>query len=264
MKYGGMTALITGASSGLGEAFARQLGALGADLVLVARSEEKLQRLAETLRATCGVHVRVVVADLGSAVAVDGLIAEVKGGGVGIDLLVNNAGIGVFEDFLDSTVESEQQQVDVNVRAVVSLTRAFVPGMVAAGRGGVITIGSTAGFQPLAGAAVYAASKAFVLLFSEALSLELDKTGVTVTAACPGPVATEFFSDKNPEQKAGEMDQAGPVVAEILRGFERGKRVVYPGKVSNWFSTLGARLMPRNVILRMAARTTKRLNQKQR
>jgi len=262
MDYRGRTALITGASSGLGEAFARQLAGHGAGLVLVARSEEKLQRLAEELRREAGVQVTVLAADLSSAEAVEGLIGAVKGVGLRVDLLVNNAGFGIFEDFLETSPDREQEQVDVNVRAVVSLTRAFAPGMVAAGRGGVINLGSTAGFQPLAGAAVYAASKAFVLLFSEALSLELEKSGVRVMAACPGPVATAFFADKNPELKEARMDQPGPVVAEILRGFERGKRVVYPGKVSNWMSTWGARLLPRTVMLRMAARTMKRLNQK--
>jgi len=262
MDYRGRTALITGASSGLGEAFARQLAGHGADLVLVARSEEKLQRLAEELRREAGVQVTVLAADLSSAEAVEGLIGAVKGVGLRVDLLVNNAGFGIFEDFLETSPDREQEQVDVNVRAVVSLTRAFAPGMVAAGWGGVINLGSTAGFQPLAGAAVYAASKAFVLLFSEALSLELEKSGVRVMAACPGPVATAFFADKNPELKEARMDQPGPVVAEILRGFERGKRVVYPGKVSNWMSTWGARLLPRTVMLRMAARTMKRLNQK--
>jgi short-subunit dehydrogenase len=262
MNYRGRTALITGASSGLGEAFARQLAGRGADLVVVARSEEKLQRLAEELRREAGVQVTVMVADLSSAEAVERLIGAVKGAGLRVDLLVNNAGLGTFEDFLETSPERELEQVDVNVRAVVSLTRAFAPGMVAAGRGGVINLGSTAGFQPLAGAAVYAASKAFVLLFSEALSLELKKSGVRVMAACPGPVATAFFADKNPELKEERMDQPGPVVAEILRGFERGKRVVYPGKVSNWMSTWGARVLPRSVMVRMAARTMKRLNRR--
>jgi len=128
-------------------------------------------------------------------------------------------------------------------------------------RGGVINLASTAAFQPLAGASVYAASKAFVLFFSEALALELNKTGVTVTAACPGPVATQFFAKMNPKLQAKQMDQPGPVVSDILRGFERGKRVVYPGKPANRLGTWGARFMPRNMILRLAVGTTKKLNQ---
>jgi len=260
MDCRGMRALVTGASTGLGEEFARQLAGAGADLVLVARSEAKLNRLAETLRGK--VQVTVLPADLGSAEAVAGVLDELKRLDLRIDILVNNAGIGVFEDFLATPVEKQVQQVDLNVRAVVALTHALAPGMVARGRGGVINLASTAGFQPLAGAGVYAASKAFVLLFSEALSLELEKSGVTVTAACPGPVATAFFAEMKPKLQARQMDQPGPVVSEILRGFERGKRVVYPGKLSNRLSTWGARWMPRTLILKVAAGTMKNLNQK--
>lgn len=120
---------------------------------------------------------------------------------------------------------------------------------------------STAGFQPLAGAAVYAASKAFVLFFSEALSLELEKTGVRVLVACPGPVATQFYADMKPSLEAKQMDQPRPVVIEILRAFEHQKRVVYPSKITGRLSTWGARLMPRNLILRLARGTVKKLNQ---
>jgi hypothetical protein len=167
----------------------------------------------------------------------------------------------VFDDFLDTPLTKQLEQVDVNMRALVALTGAFVPGMVAAQRGGVINLASTAAFQPLAGATLYSASKAFVLFFSEALALELEKTGVKVTAACPGPVATHFFAHMNPKLEAKQMDQPGPVVSEILRGFERGKIVVYPGKLTNRLGTWGARLLPRNMILRLAVATTKKLNQ---
>ena len=133
--------------------------------------------------------------------AVDNLIAEVIRRDLQVDILINNAGLGVFEDFLDTNFAQQAQQVDLNVRALVALTHAFTPGMVERRRGGVINIASTAAFQPLAGASVYAASKAFVLLFSEALSLELEKTSVTITAACPGPVATHFFAGMSPRSK---------------------------------------------------------------
>jgi short-subunit dehydrogenase len=261
MKYQGMTVLITGASGGMGEAFARQLALQGANLVLVARSEDKLNRLAETVRGQNRVQVTVLPADLSSAEAVDSLIAEVKSRNLRIDILVNNAGLGVFENFLDTSFAKQVEQVDVNVRALVSLTYAFIPDMVAAHRGGVINLASTAAFQPLAGATIYAASKAFVLFFSEGLALELKEAGVKVTAACPGPVETQFFAKMNPTLQAKQMDQPGPVVSEILRGFERGKRVVYPGKLANRISTWGARFMPRNMILRLAVGTTKKLNQ---
>jgi short-subunit dehydrogenase len=261
MKYQGMTALITGASSGLGEAFARQLARQGANLVLVARSEDTLNVVAETLRGETQVQITVLPTDLSSAEAVDRLISEIKSRTLKIDLLINNAGLGVFEDFLDTPFSKQVEQVDVNVRALIALTHAFAPGMVAMHRGGVINLASTAGFQPLAGATVYAASKAFVLFFSEALSLELEKTGVTVTAACPGPVATRFFATMNPKLQAREMDQPAPVVRDILRGFEQSKRVVYPGKLANRLGTWGARFLPRNMILRLAVGTTNKLNQ---
>jgi uncharacterized protein len=262
MQYQGMTALITGASVGLGEAFASQLAQQGANLVLVARSEDKLNRLAEALRAQNKVQVTVLPTDLSLAEAVDTLIAEVKRRELRIDILVNNAGLGVFENFLDTSFAKQVEQVDVNVRALVSLTYAFMPDMVAMHRGGVINLASTAAFQPLAGATVYAASKAFVLFFSEGLSLELEKTGVKVTAACPGPVATQFFANMNPRLQAKQMAQPGPVVSNILRGFEQGKKVVYPGNLADRLSTLGARFLPRNMILRLAVGVTKKLNQK--
>ena len=264
MKYQGMTALVTGASAGLGEAFAKKLAQQGANLVLVARSEDKLNRLAETLRGQNMVQVTVLPADLSSAEAVERLIVEVKSRNLQIDILINNAGLGVFENFLDTSFAKEVKQVDLNVRALVSLTYAFTPDMVAQHRGGVINLASTAAFQPLAGATIYAASKAFVLFFSEGLALELEKTGVKVTAACPGPVATQFFAGMKPKLQAQQMDQPGPVASEILRGFERGKRVVYPGKLANRLSTWGARFLPRNMILRLAEGTTKKLNQTER
>jgi short-subunit dehydrogenase len=261
MKYQGMTALITGASMGLGEAFARELAKRGVDLVVVARSEDKLNSLAKTLRKDANVEVTALPADLSSAEALARLIAEIQSRNLHIDLLINNAGLGVFDDFLDTPLTKQLEQVDVNMRALVALTGAFAPGMVAAQRGGVINLASTAAFQPLAGATLYSASKAFVLFFSEALALELEKTGVKVTAACPGPVATHFFAHMNPKLEAKQMDQPGPVVSEILRGFERGKIVVYPGKLTNRLGTWGARLLPRNMILRLAVATTKKLNQ---
>ena len=261
MNYKDTTALITGASAGLGEEFARQLAQRGADLVLVARSEEKLELLANELRNHAGVKVAVIPADLSSSDAVKHLVSEVKNRGLKINLLVNNAGLGVFENFLETPLGKQMNQVDVNVSAVVALTHAFVSDMMASHRGGLINIASTAGFQPLAGAAVYAASKAFVLFFSEALSLELEKTGVRVLVACPGPVATQFYADMKPSLEAKQMDQPCPVVTQVLRAFERRKRVVYPGKPTVWLSTWGARLMPRNLILRLAAETVKKLNQ---
>ena len=262
MDYKGMTVLITGASVGLGEEFARQLAAQGANLVLVARSRDRLIRLATILQQQSQVEVTVLPADLSSAEEVSRLVEEIKSRGHRINLLINNAGFGIFENFLDTSLTPQMEQLDVNVRALMALTHAFTPGMVAAGRGGVINIASTAAFQPLAGASVYAATKAFVLLFSEGLSLELEKSGVRVLAACPGPVATQFFAHMNPKLEAKQMDQPATVVRDTLRAFAKGKRVAYPGKLLVRLSTWGARLMPRGMILRVAAGTVKNLNQK--
>ena len=214
------------------------------------------------MRAYAGVDVTVISADLSSAEGVEHLIAEVNRRSLRIDLLINNAGLGVFENFLDTSLPMQLEEVDLNVRAVVPLTHAFAPAMVAAHRGGVINLASTAAFQPLAGATVYAASKAFVLFLSEGLALELRRTGVHVMAACPGPVATHFFANMSPSLKTSQMDQPGPVVRDILRGFEQGKDVVYPGKVTNRISTWGARFLPRKTILRVAVGITKKLNHK--
>jgi short-subunit dehydrogenase len=159
----------------------------------VARSEDTLNRLAETLRGETRVQITVLPTDLSSAAEVDRLIAKIKSRALKIDLLINNAGLGVFENFLDTQFTEQVDQVDVNAQALIALTHAFAPGMVEMRHGGVINIASTAAFQPLAGAAVYAASKAFVLFSSEALSLELDKTGVTVTAACPDLWRRDFL-----------------------------------------------------------------------
>jgi short-subunit dehydrogenase len=262
MNYKGTTALITGASTGLGEEFARQLAEEGANLVLVARSVDKLTKLAALIEGQSRVQVTVIPTDLSSEEEVGRLIGEVKSRGFKIDFLINNAGFGIFENFLDTPFQSLIEQLNVNVRALMALTHAFTPGMVASKRGGVINIASTAAFQPLAGADVYAATKAFVLLFSEGLSLELEKRGVRVLASCPGPVATQFFANMNPKLQAKQMDQPTTVVTDTLRAFARGKRVAYPGKTLVRLSTWGARLMPRNMILRVAAGTVENLNQK--
>lgn len=260
MEYQGLTALVTGASSGLGEEFAKQLAALGANLILVARSEDKLETLAETLRQTGKNTVYVMPADLGSTEDLHRLILDMQKLALRVDLLINNAGVGIFRNFLDSTLEEQMSQIDLNVSAMVSLTHAFAPAMVAAGGVGIINIASTAAFQPAPGANVYAASKAFVLFFSEALSFELRKSGVCVLAACPGPVATHFFANMQPAFKMRELDQPANIVREILTAFRRKKRVVFPGKLKNFLGTLGARFMPRNIMLWMTAGVIRRFN----
>ena len=259
--YKGSTALITGASGGLGQAFAEKLADKGCShLVLVGRSEEKLHELARRLEQQSNTTTTVLTADLASSDEVDQLISTLKARHIDVDLLINNAGFGVFQRFLETPLKRQMEQVDVNVRALVALTYAFTPAMVARNQGGVINISSSAGFQPVPGANIYAASKSFVLLFSEALAQELGTTGVRVMAACPGPVATGFFADKNPDLTRNQMDDPNAIVAESLRAFDRGKRVVIPGKLSVRLTTFASRLFPRALVAQFGENVARKLN----
>jgi uncharacterized protein len=258
--YKGSTALITGASGGLGEAFAEQLAERGSHLVLVGRSKDKLQALARRLERQYNIKTTVLTADLASSAEVDQLISTLKTKRIDVDLLINNAGFGVFERFLETPLKRQMEQIDVNVRAVVSLTHALTPAMIARNKGGVINLSSSAGFQPLAGANIYAASKSFVLLFSEALAQELVATGVRVLAVCPGPVATGFFADKKPDLKRNEMDNPKAIVEEVLRAFDRGKRVLVPGKLSVRMKALTPRLFPRALVAQFGESVVRKLN----
>ena len=259
--YKGSTALITGASGGLGQAFAEQLREKGCShLVLVGRSEEKLQELAQRLEQQSSITTTILTADLASSDAVDQLISTLKTRHINVDLLINNAGFGVFQKFLETPLNRQMEQIDVNVRSLVSLTYAFAPAMVARNTGGVINISSSAGFQPVPGANIYAATKSFVLLFSEALAQELAATSVRVLAVCPGPVATGFFADKNPDLTRNQMDDPKAIVAEALRAFDRGKRVVIPGKLSVRLTTFASRLIPRALVAQLGENVARKLN----
>jgi uncharacterized protein len=260
LPYKGSTALITGASGGLGEAFAEQLAQRGCNLVLVARSEDKLRSIAQRLEQQHRIRTTVIAADLGSPAAVEHVIAEVKRSGIDVNLLVNNAGFGIFERFVETPLQRQMDQVDVNIRALVTLTHAFAQGMVERRRGGIINLASSAGFQPLAGANIYAASKSFVILFSEALAQELVKQRVHVLAVCPGPVATAFYADKNPALSRNQMDDPKSIVREVLQAFDKGKRLIIPGKLSIRMNAFAVRLFPRKLIARIAEGTVHKLN----
>ena len=258
--YKGSTVLITGASGGLGQAFAEQVAERGSDLVLVGRSEDKLQALGQRLERQSKITATVLTADLASASEVDQLISNLKTRRIDVDLLINNAGFGLFQRFLETPLERQLEEIDVNVRAVVLLTHALAPAMVARNKGGVINLSSSAGFQPVPGANIYAASKSFVLLFSEALAQELVSTGVRVLAVCPGPVATGFFADKKPDLTRDQMDDPKVIVKETLRAFDRGKRVVVPGKLSVRLTALSSRLFPRTLVAQFGESVARKLN----
>lgn len=243
------TALITGASSGIGEAFARALARPGDSLILVARSKDKLEALAAKLRASHGVAVEVIAVDLSEAGCGAKLATEIARRGLRVDLLVNNAGFGAAGAFAKQAPERDAEMIRLNVAAVVELAHAFLPAMLERGRGGILNVASVAGFQPTPHMAIYGATKAFVLSFSESLWAETRGRGVKVTALCPGPVDTPFFeATGNPElRKAvpkGMMMDADRVVAQALAALEAGRPVVVPG-AANKLVTWAPRLLPR-------------------
>lgn len=206
MKIDGCSALITGASAGIGREFARQLGSRARSLVLVARRGQRLNELRDELRnrnPQLNVHVHGV--DLYEKGQIDGLIAWLEQEKIDIDFLINNAGLGDYGSFATSDPGRDDRIIEVNIVALTLLTRCLLPQMVARKRGAILNVSSSAGFLPIPGMAVYAASKAYVNSFSEALRAELRDTGVTMTALCPGPVHTEFGDvakrpDGQPEQ----------------------------------------------------------------
>lgn len=222
------TALITGASSGIGEQFARQLAGRGHHVTLVARRRDRLEALAGELG-----DAAVLPADLADPQERDGLADSVRDGGRAVSVLVNNAGFGIYEAFARSDRSQELKQVRLLVEAVVDLTHRFLPDMVERGRGAIITVSSSSGFQPGPYNAGYAAAKAYTLFLSESLHGELAGTGVTATAVCPGPVATGFqeasdahFTDKLPR---AAWVSAERVAADGLAAADRDKRFVVPG-----------------------------------
>jgi short-subunit dehydrogenase len=225
------TALVTGASSGLGEQFARQFSARGHELVLVARRADRLESLASELPGTAHVIAFDLLED---ATALKPKVDEL---GLDVDLLVNNAGFGTYGRFPELDSQRDADQVRLNCEAVVTLTHAFLPPMLERGRGGIINVASSAGMQPLPYEAVYSASKAFALRFTEALWEELRGTGIRVLAVNPGPVPTEW------QQVAGHEDpsvvpgaiSAEQCVAEALTAYDRGRRSVIPGRRIRWF-----------------------------
>jgi short-subunit dehydrogenase len=247
----GSTCVITGASSGIGTEFARQLAARGHGVFLVARREERLQELAAELARDHGVRAEVAGCDLDDPAAVEALPGRVAERGLEVEVLVNNAGFTTVGD-VHLNPDRQLGMIHVNIEALVALTTAWLPGMTERGRGAVINVASVAGFQPIPVQAVYAATKAFVLSFSEAVSAELRGTGVTMTALCPGPVATEFVAAggfKN-ESPGPSFIWSTPedVAKAAINGADKGKRVVIPG-LGNRGSAMFGRHGPHAVLL---------------
>jgi short-subunit dehydrogenase len=248
------TTLITGASSGIGAAFARRLAALGRNVFLVARSEDKLITLCNELGRISNIRAQYLATDLSKADSVLNLVDETKKRGLNIDMLINNAGFGSMGDFAKLDIARELNMIDLNIKSLVELTYRFLVPMRELKQGTIINVASTAGFQAVPFMATYAASKAFVLSFSEALWEENRRHGIHVMALCPGVTETNFFEaaqvDRPPMRAA---QTAEDVVATALRGLARQKSHV----VSGWTNLLmieAERFLPRSVVVRVAGK----------
>ena len=242
--------LITGASSGIGEAFARALATRGNNLLLVARSEDKLIRLCSELGRTNSIHCQQFASDLSKLDSPARLFEETKNRGLEIDLLINNAGFGSMGEFATLDVAHELNMIDLNVRSLVEMTFRFLQPMRGRKNGAVINVASTAAFQPVPYMATYAATKAFVLSFSEALWEENRAYGIEVLALCPGVTETGFFAASHIQKPpARTIETAEDVVETALRGLRRRKSSIISG-APNKFMVATERLVPRSFVLR--------------
>ena len=246
-------ALVTGASSGIGECFARALAARKRNLVLVARSEDRLRDLAAELRQRHGIQAEPIGADLALPGAAAALVAQLEERRLAVDLLVNNAGFGAQGEFAQLPLERQSRMLAVNIQAVVELTHFLIRPMIERGRGGVINVGSTASFQPVPYITVYAATKAFVSSFSQALAEEVRSHGITVVTLCPGGTRTNFLevAGYTRSKLLGKLQAPEEVVEVGLRKLDQGGGLV----VSRWVNKLGVfvqRLLPRKLPIRMA------------
>jgi uncharacterized protein len=252
------TALITGASSGIGKAFAQELAARNTNLVLVARSEEKLNQLAKQLQEQYKIQVDVIVKDLTEPHAAAAVFDATKNKGLTIDLLINNAGFGVYGDFAEGDIERQLKIVQLNILAMVDLTHKFLPLMRQRRSGSIINVSSITGFQPIPYLSVYAASKAFILSFSEALWAENRDYGVRVLVTCPGPIETNFFAEANfPPALAGSTDKTysvEKVVQDSLQALENGYPTVISSDTTTQLRSKLSRLVPRKILLNMLAK----------
>ena len=250
-------ALVTGASSGIGEALAGLFAAAGHDLVLVARSADKLKVLAATMAARHGTRVRVEPADLSKPGAAETLAARLKRARVPVDVLVNNAGVLAQGRFAAMDAASHQQIIDLNISGLTAMLSAFVPTMVARGAGRVLNVASIASFQPVPSLATYAASKAYVLSLTESLSEELRGSGVSITALCPGITATGMLDQvvgANPQVSRIPGFLIGDVTDVARQGFDacmKGDVICVPGVV-NQAAMLASRSTPKWLLRRIS------------
>jgi uncharacterized protein len=246
------TALVTGASSGIGAEIARELARRGRGVTLVARREDRLRELADQLTIAHGIRAEIVGASVADHDGRTKLVEEIESRGLTVEILVNNAGYGSAGRFQDSDADNEEAMVRLNCEALVGLCGVYAPKMVARARGAILNVGSTAGFQPLPRQATYAATKAFVNSFTEALHTDLSGTGVTATVLCPGPTESEFAQEAGIGSFDGLpsflVDSAEDVARAAVDGLESGRRSVIPG-AHNVVSAFGGRFAPRSLLL---------------
>lgn len=256
------TALITGASGGIGAAFAQELAARQMNLVLVARSKDKLQQLASKLQDQYKIQVNVIDQDLTAPEAAKSVFEAVTQKGLTIDLLINNAGFGDYGDFAERDGDRQVKMLQLNILALVDITHKFLPGMRQRRSGSIINLSSVAAFHPIPYFSVYAASKAFVLSFSEALWGENKNYGVRILAVCPGPTDTKFFQDAEfPSALADTIakNYTSPevVVREALQALEKNHSSVVPGNIVNKLQVNIPRFLPREALVSLIANFAK-------
>ncbi|NJK38015.1 MAG: SDR family oxidoreductase [Oscillatoriales cyanobacterium RM2_1_1] len=247
------TALITGASSGIGETFARELAAQNTNLILVARSQDKLDQLAQQLQTQHPIQAEVIVQDLTAPGACQSVFERVMQQGLQVDLLINNAGFGDYGNFTDRPLEKQVAMIQLNVTALVELTHLFLPGMKQRQSGGIINLASIAAFQPLPYISVYAATKAFVLSFTEAIWAENKDSGVQLLALCPGPTESSFFEvaefPTTFNGKTTDYTPAEVVVREALKALKKNQSNLVTGGLGNQIVVNLSRFFPRETIV---------------
>lgn len=249
-------AIITGASSGIGLSFAKQMASKNINLLLVARSADKLSALAKTLQKDHPIQVFTLAIDLSKPAEAEKIVGWCQSNAMQVDYLINNAGFGDLGIFHESDWQRQHQMMELNMTTLVYLTHSFLPGMVKRGTGRILNVASTAAFQPGPGMAIYFATKAFVLHFSEAIAEEVSASGVTVTALCPGATESNFANEAKATDsklfKGRKLPTSDEVARYGIHAMMRGKRVVVHG-FTNRILTMSLRFIPRNVVTKVSA-----------
>lgn len=251
LNFYNTTVLITGASSGIGKEFAKQLASKGANLILTARTHKDLTDVAQQLKAKhANIEINVIAVDLSEFNGSRALFNEINDLGLQVDYLINNAGFGKFCEFPNESFETYHKMLMLNTNALVELTHLYLPSMVKKNTGGVINVASIASFQPLPYQAVYGASKAFVLSFSEALTGELLDTDIRVMALCPGMTESRFMENANADTSNMKMASASEVVSSALRAYDKNRMFTVSG-VTHYLTSLIPRLVSRKRVVKI-------------